>query len=198
MLYLPARVAHHGVAQNVCMTYSVGFRANSYKELVDSFTDHLVNTTIPDMRYNATDFQSHPGQITSDSIQQIKKILLSSIQIDNSHIEQWFGQFITEPKLELELDLNEPLDSTDELKDILSDTEFLYRHPAIRFAFINQLDHSLLFVNGETYSINQELAECLCDKRHINCQQLLGTIKNKDEFDIVFELYDKSFLVINE
>lgn len=198
MLYLPARVAHHGVALDHCMTYSIGFRANSYKELVNSFTDHLVNHSIPSLRYNATDFQSHPAEITPDSIQQLKKILTSSIQIDNAHIEQWFGQFITEPKLELELDINEPLNSAEELTELLGETEFLFRHPAIRFAFINQRDNSLLFINGLTFTVNKPFAECLCDDRHINCRQLLDTISGKQEHDVLFELYQKSFLTLDE
>ncbi len=35
MLYLPPGVAHDGVAQGECITYSIGFRAPSYQELLD-------------------------------------------------------------------------------------------------------------------------------------------------------------------
>jgi 50S ribosomal protein L16 3-hydroxylase len=40
-LYLPPRVAHHGIALENCMTYSVGFRSPSMSELLRLYADHL-------------------------------------------------------------------------------------------------------------------------------------------------------------
>lgn len=33
MLYLPPQYAHDGIAEGDCMTYSIGFRAPTYREL---------------------------------------------------------------------------------------------------------------------------------------------------------------------
>jgi 50S ribosomal protein L16 3-hydroxylase len=41
MLYLPPGVAHHGVAQNDCMTLSIGFRAPSHAEMLADFAGWL-------------------------------------------------------------------------------------------------------------------------------------------------------------
>ena len=41
MLYLPPGVAHHGVAETECLTWSIGFRAPSDGELVAGFLDYL-------------------------------------------------------------------------------------------------------------------------------------------------------------
>ena len=41
MLYLPPRLAHYGIAEDDCMTYSVGFRAPSAAEVLTHFTDFL-------------------------------------------------------------------------------------------------------------------------------------------------------------
>ena len=41
MLYLPPGVAHYGVAEGPCFTYSIGFLAPSHVELVQSFLGYL-------------------------------------------------------------------------------------------------------------------------------------------------------------
>ena len=41
MLYLPPGVAHHGVAEGPCFTYSIGFLAPSHAELYRSFFSYL-------------------------------------------------------------------------------------------------------------------------------------------------------------
>ncbi len=55
MLYLPPGVAHRGVAEGPCFTYSVGFLAPSHAELVQSFFEYLGASlgarTDPDARY---------------------------------------------------------------------------------------------------------------------------------------------------
>ena len=41
MLYLPPGIAHDGVAQSECLTWSIGFRAPSDRELAAGFLDFL-------------------------------------------------------------------------------------------------------------------------------------------------------------
>ena len=41
MLYLPPGVPHHGVAEDACLTFSVGMRAPSAAELLGDFVDTL-------------------------------------------------------------------------------------------------------------------------------------------------------------
>ena len=194
MLYLPPKFAHHGVAVNECMTYSIGFRANSHNELVSSFTDFIMNTNDNAQRYNAIDFQSHPGEITTDSIQQLKKILLTTLQTDSTHIENWFGQFITEQKIEIDTYAEQQLENQQELLDLLSQQAELTRHPAIHFAFIKHNKTALLFINGRQFSVTLPFAEEICDNRHINSQQLLDTISEPEEKQIIIECINKGYL----
>lgn len=41
MLYLPPLYAHNGVAENDCMTFSVGFRAPSETDIIQGISDHV-------------------------------------------------------------------------------------------------------------------------------------------------------------
>ena len=48
MLYLPPGVAHEGVALGECMTYSIGFRAPSYQQLIEPwFADYAEHANPP-------------------------------------------------------------------------------------------------------------------------------------------------------
>ena len=51
MLYLPPHVAHYGVAEDDCMTYSIGFRAPTTEELAQGFLMHLQDTLKLEGRY---------------------------------------------------------------------------------------------------------------------------------------------------
>ncbi|MCK4710593.1 MAG: cupin domain-containing protein, partial [Gammaproteobacteria bacterium] len=194
LLYLPPRIAHHGVALNDCLTYSVGFRANSHNELVASYTDYLLNQSADEDRYNAIDFQQHAGEITADSIQQLKKILLSKLQIDTPHIEQWFGQYITEQKFELDTYSENDFSNISELLSFLQTEEAISRHPAIRFAFIKYPDHSDLFINGKKFCTSTAFAELLCGERHIQCNSLLATLISDEEKTLLLECFTQGYL----
>lgn len=63
MLYLPPRLAHHGVALgDGCMTLSVGFRAPSQSELLDD----LLNERLLGERSPASRIHSDPAATTPD------------------------------------------------------------------------------------------------------------------------------------
>jgi len=194
MLYLPPKIAHHGVAMNDCLTYSIGFRANSHNEMVSSFTDYLLNTNNNENRYNAIDFQNHPGEISSDSIQQLKKILLSNIQIDSPHIEQWFGQFITEQKIQIDTCSEHEFENFNALSAFLTEQNIVSRHPAIRFAFINHGQQSDLFVNGKKYVTSTKFSELLCDNREISYPEILNTLSEAEEKHVIFECFKLGYI----
>ena len=46
MLYLPPKVAHHGVAVGECTTFSVGFRAPAATEMLDDLATELLSRDI--------------------------------------------------------------------------------------------------------------------------------------------------------
>jgi 50S ribosomal protein L16 3-hydroxylase len=77
MLYLPPHVAHYGVAEDACMTYSIGFRAPTVEELTQGFLMHLQDTLTPEGRYADPDLrlQTHPGEISRAMLAQIEGMI---------------------------------------------------------------------------------------------------------------------------
>lgn len=48
MLYLPPRYAHDGIAEDECMTYSIGFRAQGANELAQELLQRLAEVSVDD------------------------------------------------------------------------------------------------------------------------------------------------------
>lgn len=99
MLYLPPHVAHHGVAEDVCMTYSIGFRAPSTEELAHGFLMHLQDTLKLEGRYADPDLrrQRHPGEISRAMRKQIET-MIAKIKWTKRDITEFSGRYLSEPK----------------------------------------------------------------------------------------------------
>ena len=99
MLYLPPRVAHHGVAVGQCTTFSVGFRAPTAAEMLDDLATELLSGVMP-----ASHLTDPPltlamvnDQISSAHIAQVRELLLSTL--DNEQLlADWFARYMTSPK----------------------------------------------------------------------------------------------------
>jgi 50S ribosomal protein L16 3-hydroxylase len=99
VLYLPPRYAHHGVAIDDCITWSVGFRAPHRQEMAEHFLDYLRDNLRLDGAYRDPHLkpQRHAGAIGSDMLRQIKS-MLESIRWTDADIERCLGAYLTEPR----------------------------------------------------------------------------------------------------
>ncbi len=99
MLYLPPHYAHHGVAEDACVTYSIGFRAPSAQELAHAFLVHLQDTLHIEGQYADADLrlQTHPAEISHDMLQQIEA-MIAHIQWGPTEIAQFAGRYLSDPK----------------------------------------------------------------------------------------------------
>ena len=100
MLYLPPRVAHHGVALDNCLTYSVGFRAPTLGEMIsDLATDLVMEPEALVYRDPAPSLWQH-DQITDAHIDQVQR-LVQALAADRGRLTDWFARYVTRPKSEL-------------------------------------------------------------------------------------------------
>lgn len=99
MLYLPPHYAHHGVALDRCMTYSIGFRAPTTQEIAHAFLDHLQDTLDLPGRYADPDLrrQTHPAEIGTAMLAQIES-MIARIRWDRRDIHEFAGRYLSEPK----------------------------------------------------------------------------------------------------
>lgn len=99
MLYLPPNYAHNGIAEDDCMTYSIGFRAPSHHELITQFLVYLQDDIETEGWYSDPDLrlQSHPSKI-SVAMQCQTGSILKKIRWGRSDIENFLGIYLSEPK----------------------------------------------------------------------------------------------------
>ncbi|MGX7896566.1 JmjC domain-containing protein [Tsuneonella sp. HG222] len=162
ILYVPPGVAHEGVAVgDDCMTYSIGFRAPSRGDLLSGWTDRVLDALGEDDRYADPDpaRQANPGEISAEALDRLQALAVGALA-DRSGFAEWFGEYTTAPKNDL-LDWrpDQPM-TPEELRVLTAGGAWLERNPASRYAFIRQVDESiLLFVDGATWRCAGDLAD---------------------------------------
>jgi 50S ribosomal protein L16 3-hydroxylase len=99
MLYLPPDIAHDGVAVDECTTYSIGFRAPLYQEVVEAFVDHLRDAVAVEGRYADPDLRatSRPGRIDAAMRRTLQRAI-AELHWDANETARFVGRFLTEPK----------------------------------------------------------------------------------------------------
>jgi 50S ribosomal protein L16 3-hydroxylase len=161
LLYLPPRVAHYGIAEDdECMTYSVGFRAPSHRDLVGGFLQHAIEEIDPDARYSDPDLSpaEHAGAIREDARAKVRRLLRGLVD-DDAAIDRWLGQYLTRPTGGRQAMPPETPVSASALTDALQQGTDLRRGPVSNLAFIEHDDGTAtLFVNGKTKTLDAALA----------------------------------------
>lgn len=99
VLYLPPRYAHHGVAIDECITWSIGFRAPHRQEMAEHFLDYVRDHLHIDGAYRDPGLkpQRHAGAIGKDMLNQIKS-MIESIRWSDADIVRCLGEYLTEPR----------------------------------------------------------------------------------------------------
>lgn len=198
MLYIPPGVAHWGVAQGDCMTYSIGFRAPSHAAIVDELSHDIAQTLNNDLRFNDPylKLQTNPGEIKADAIAQIQDIIKQHFTAEN--IAHWFGKHMTERKYG-----HDDIESDDEItaddwQAALAEGQMLWRHPAARLAFHTQGDSTLLFADGQAFSCSRELAEVVCAHVEITWKQIKPLVEDLYDRAVVTQLINQETLLVDE
>jgi 50S ribosomal protein L16 3-hydroxylase len=101
MLYLPPGVAHHGVAESECLTWSIGFRAPADGELAAGFLDYLRDRAAPPGHYADPGAApaAHPGELPEALVNHAAEVL-ACIRWTDAEVLEFAGRFLSEPKAE--------------------------------------------------------------------------------------------------
>lgn len=202
MLYLPPGVAHWGIAENDCMTYSVGFRAPSHGEILDHLGGDVADTLSEDLRYGDPSLQpaGNPGEITPDAIAQLQAIIRQHLDQPRT-LARWFGGFMTEAKYPDQEHPPEQALSVNALKK-RAGRHTLCRHPASRLAYSALEGEFLLFADGEAREVTGEAAQqavrLLCAERAPAPEALLPLLDDADCAALLCDLHNKGSLWFGE
>lgn len=209
MLYLPPNVAHHGVAQNHgskdgeeqhCMTASIGFRAPSLKTLSSDYI-HYLNENVHDAtRYRDKNpvLQKHHAEITQQTVDDFIDYLKQGMSLERKHVTRWLGQYCSDNKAFEDInhsahDELQPVTYLELLETIDGNT--LIQSPYSHFLFSYEEDEALLFVDGISYQVGKEFAECICTDDTVNFQQLSEGMTEIEQ-SVLLDLFNSGAIII--
>ena len=137
MLYLPPNVPHHGVAEDACLTFSVGMRAPSAAELLGDFVDTLLAEADETVRYTDADLApaKDPHEIDAEAMRRAIAGLNALRMNDPERLGDWFGRFMTLYRSVGDALEPDPPRSRIEIEFDLRQGAALVRHPWTRTAW---------------------------------------------------------------
>lgn len=163
MLYLPPGVAHHGVAEVACLTYSIGLRAPSAADLLMALGEALADAPDEGGRYTDPPLgdTARPGEIDAPALQRFGE-LASAALADRPALNDFFGRFINQYRQSHgAAPPPRPVDGR-ALQALLDDSTVFHRNPWSRFNWIERSGSARLFAGGEAVTCSVALAESLC------------------------------------
>lgn len=188
MLYLPPGMPHHGVAiSDNCTTWSVGFRAPTVADTIQSFADMLADKCA-NQRYKDPPISvSEPGKIDTAALNEFRSLWVKATQIDDKDLANMTGRLLTTSAVDIERP-----DYADQ--DVIENR--WCKHPFSRLAYTEQAGVTTLFADGEAYYCSHTVAATLCSGRSVciqdcseNDEQVLrdlidhGSLRPEDDQD---------------
>lgn len=165
MLYLPPGYAHHGIAKGEdCTTWSVGFRAPRFADMVTRVAETVAEQELGSRFTDGQLSVADDGQITQQAIARFRQAWDKAVALEDQKFAQIIGEWLTE---------------TDHLPDeqvpvLTTDTSARYTHSAFsRFSWVNaehvdslKPDDVWLFADGANYRCSRQFAVRLCNCKY--------------------------------
>ncbi|OGT23537.1 MAG: cupin [Gallionellales bacterium RIFOXYB12_FULL_54_9] len=152
MLYLPPHCAHNGIAEDDCMTYSIGFRTPAYQELAEQFLVYLQDRICVEGMYADPELktQAHPSEISADMLNQVESAI-KQVRWDKEDIANFLGCYLSEPKPHIFFDSPESGLSPSKFKK-------QFKNKGLKLDLKSQmLCHAgSIFMNGEATQVTDE------------------------------------------
>lgn len=148
LVYIPPGFPHEGYSLENSLNYSVGFRAPSGKELISSFADYVLANDLGTRRYSDPKLsqRKEPAEILPHELQAIRE-LMSNLLNSPTHFGNWFGEFISQSRHELDISPIDPPYQPEEIQTALEDGAWLQRIGGLRVLRIEEK----IWINGENF-----------------------------------------------
>ena len=163
LLYVPPGLAHYGVAENDCLTFSFGFRMPNQVDVLDRVGEHAA--ALPELKTPLQDaarqISPNAGHMQAHELADIKHKLLATLQ-DSDVIEHAILALMSEAKYPENLPEAEEISVLD-LKAILNEGYQIMLEPASRLIYrsINHGQDLQFWGNGELFGVGADLQPLL-------------------------------------
>ncbi len=197
MLYLPPGVAHHGVAEGKCLTFSVGMRAPAVAEMITDFAGFLAERMVEELRYSDAGIEPAKlaGEIDDLAIEKIGSTLRDSLTVDAPTLRAWFGSFITRYRAAHEaVPRSKPLSQAEFVRRLEAGA-CLQFNPWTRLAWSKTARGATLFVAGAEYPCPRRLAERICHRNTLESSELAAL--DAASFELLLSLVNAGHLALS-
>ncbi|WP_180075800.1 cupin domain-containing protein [Acinetobacter sp. YH12106] len=155
LLYVPPGLAHYGVAEDDCLTFSFGFRMPNVSDMMDrvgdkfSENESLRNPLVDIIR----DQVGAIGEVSGNELEYLKEQIMQ--QLHNSNVlEDAIMTLMSEPKYPENLPEAEEI-GTGDLEEALDRGYSLMLEPASRLLYTEADGDVLFWANGEGIEISE-------------------------------------------
>jgi 50S ribosomal protein L16 3-hydroxylase len=194
ILYLPPGIAHHGVALEPCMTWSVGMRAPSAADLLQALGEWLATERREGERYRDPGLRPglRAGEIDGSTISALQRLLRSSFGSPED-FRQFIGEFLSRFRIPMEPAPPDRRLGPEAIAAALRDGERLRHNPWTRMVWIEANGGAQLFAAGSVHRCPVETALRLCDPSRLAG---IGPELPAAELELVTELVNQGHLYL--
>lgn len=191
MLYLPPHWAHNGIAEDDCMTYSIGFRTPSYQELAEQFMVYLQDHVSVSGMYADPGLrvQRHPSEIGADMLNQVEAAL-DRVKWNRRDVADFLGCYLSEPKPHIFFD---PPDKP------LTHAQFerAFERQGIRLDLKTQMlcHGGTIFINGETHATDKGTYSAL--RELADARELSVEAVPDEMLELLYQWYLDGYIVLD-
>jgi 50S ribosomal protein L16 3-hydroxylase len=194
VLYLPPGVAHHGVALEPGMTWSIGMRAPSAADLLQSLGEWLAENSSEGGRYRDPDLRPAPrrGEVDAAAVSGLRALARAATD-DPREFALFLGAFLSRYRLAHEPAPPPTQVTSRELARALQDGAQLAHHPWTRLLWIEDRGKAILFAAGAAFECGIEAAETLCNEAAL---REAGPRLAAGPSDLVIDLLNRGHLIL--
>lgn len=199
ILYVPPTLAHYGVAEEDCLTYSFGFRMPNAAQLLERTVDYAIGQPafqipLADHRQKA----NSAGLISREELEQLRLQLIESLQETLSDPECFSDAIM--PLLSESRDAENLPEgfgiARSELKSALNSEATIQREPAGRLVYLQKDDELEFWWNGEIIelpSAQAKIAQKIADGLVLSNNDV-----SANDFDFLIDWIEEGRIILNE
>ena len=161
LLYVPPGMAHYGVAEDDCLTFSFGFRMPNVAGMMERISDQfsaniLLQNPVVDI---ARKQMSQIGEINSTELSYLKDLVLAQLQ-DSTALDAAIMSYMSEPKYPDNIPEPDEIEA-DDLQEILHEGYEVLLEPASRLLYTESDGILSFWGNGGALCIAETFASKL-------------------------------------
>lgn len=158
LLYVPPGMAHYGVAEDDCLTFSFGFRMPNVAGMMERISDQFsANTLLQNPVVDIARKQmSQIGEINSTELSYLKDLILAHLQ-DSAALDAAIMSYMSEPKYPDNIPEPDEIEA-DDLQEILTEGYEVLLEPASRLLYTESDGILSFWGNGEALCIAETFA----------------------------------------